>query len=56
MPISVTPSSPTCAIAVGGEAITPDDLEKAVGDIILPGDRLLLRTDQNQNTMARPSG
>lgn len=31
-----------------GEAITVADLEKAAGDIILPGDRLLLRTDQNQ--------
>jgi arylformamidase len=32
-----------------GQGITVDDLETAVGDIILPGDRLLLRTDQNQD-------
>jgi kynurenine formamidase len=38
----------------GGEAITPADLEKAVGDIILPGDRLLLRTDQNQQYDGSP--
>lgn len=38
----------------GGEAITPQDLEQAVGDIILPGDRLLLRTDQNQKYDGSP--
>ena len=38
----------------GGEAITPQDLEQAVGDIILPGDRLLLRTDQNENYDGSP--
>ena len=31
-----------------GQAITPEDMNKAVGDIIQPGDRLLLRSDQNQ--------
>jgi kynurenine formamidase len=39
----------------GGEAITPADLETAVGDIILPGDRPLLRTDQNQDYDGSPA-
>ena len=30
-----------------GEEIRPEDLDQAVGDRLQPGDRLLLRTDQN---------
>jgi arylformamidase len=38
-----------------GQAITVADLEKAVGDIILPGDRLLLRTDLNKDYDGSPA-
>jgi arylformamidase len=36
---------------VPGKAITADELEKAVGTVIQPGDRLLLRTDVNKTYM-----
>ncbi len=36
---------------VPGGAITPDDLEKAAGAALKPGDRLLLRTDVNRQYM-----
>ena len=38
----------------GMEAITIADLEKAVGDVLQPGDRVLLRTDVNETYDGSP--